>query len=117
MLNITLKQFKKNHLKKINQCLFFSFKTNGDKEIDNLINNFLFEKNSFVFESVEKGKIRGRYTIFGKKPEKIWEFSNNKSYQIKNGKKILLKAKPEKLIEKILEEFKDRRIKYFKSSL
>ena len=56
MLNITLKQFKKNHLKKINQCLFFSFKTNGDKEIDNLINNFLFEKNSFVFESVEKVK-------------------------------------------------------------
>ena len=40
MLNINLKQFKKNHLKKINQCLFFSFKTNGDKEIDNLINNY-----------------------------------------------------------------------------
>ena len=106
MLNINLKQFKKNHLKKINQCLFFSFKTNGDKEIDNLINNFLFEKNSFVFESVEKGKIRGRYTIFGKKPEKIWEFSNNKSYIYNKNKKITLKGRPKENIEKIIEQFK-----------
>ena len=102
MLNINLKQFKKNHLKKINQCLFFSFKTNGDKEIDNLINNFLFEKNSFVFESVEKGKIRGRYTIFGKKPEKIWEFNNNKSYIYNKNKKITLKGRPKENIEKII---------------
>ena len=45
----------------------------------NLIDNFLVEKNSFIFESVEKGKIKGRYTIFGKNPDKIWEFNNNQS--------------------------------------
>ena len=66
----------------------------------------MFEKNSFVFESVEKGKIRGRYTIFGKKPDKIWEFSNNKSYIYNKNKKITLKGRPKKNIEKIIEQFK-----------
>ena len=106
MLNINLKKFKKDHTKKRNQCLFFSFNTSGDKEINNLINNFLFEKNSFVFESVEKGKIRGRYTIFGKKPEKIWEFNNNKSYIYIKNKRILLKGNPKKNIERIIDQFK-----------
>ena len=72
----------------------------------NLIDNFLVEKNSFIFESVEKGKIKGRYTIFGKNPDKIWEFNNNNSYLIKDKKKIKLKGKPNQLIEKIIEEFK-----------
>ena len=54
----------------------------------NLIDNFLDEKNSFIFESVEKGKIKGRYTIFGKDPDKIWEFNNKKSYLIQKNKKI-----------------------------
>ena len=36
------------------------------KRVLNLIDNFLKEKNSFIFESVEKGKIRGRYTILEK---------------------------------------------------
>ena len=49
----------------------------------------LAEKNSFIFESVEKGKIKGRYTIFGKNPDKIWEFNNNNSYLIKNKKTTL----------------------------
>ena len=70
-----------------------------------MINNFLREKNSFVFESVEKGKIKGRYTIFGKNPDKIWEFNNNNSYIIKNNKRIKLKEKPENLIEKIIENY------------
>ena len=105
-INRSFKDFKFRHRNKKNQILFTSKKVKNDNEVINLIDNFLIEKNSFIFESVEKGKIKGRYTIFGKNPDKIWEFSNNKSYQINNGKKILLKAKPEKLIEKILEEFK-----------
>ena len=78
MLNINLKKFKSQYLKKKNQVLYYSIKTNGLKEIENLINNFLIEKDSFVFESVEKGFIKGRYTIFGKNPDKIWEFNDNK---------------------------------------
>ena len=72
MLNHSLNEFKKNHKKKKNQILYLVKNSNKEKEIENLINNFLIEKNSFVFESVEKGKIKGRYTIFGKKPDKIW---------------------------------------------
>ena len=66
MLNVKLDQFKSTYLKKKNQVLYYSINTSGVIEIENLINNFLNEKNSFVFESVEKGKIKGRYTIFGK---------------------------------------------------
>ena len=79
---------------------------NNNDEVINLINNFLLEKNSFVFESVEKGKIKGRYTIFGKNPDKIWEINNNNSYLIKDKKKVRLKEKPQKLIEDIIENFK-----------
>ncbi len=64
MLNIPFEKFQKIHKKKINQILYLSSNSDGNTEIDNLINNFLAEKNSFIFESVEKGKIRGRYTIF-----------------------------------------------------
>jgi len=106
IINRSFKEFKFRHRSKKNQIIFTSKKVKNDEEITNLIDNFLIEKNSFIFESVEKGKIKGRYTIFGKNPDKIWEFNNNNSYQIKNGKKITLKEKPEKLIEKIIEEFK-----------
>ena len=106
MLNIDLKLFKKNHKKSKNQVLYHAIKSNGLKEIENLINNFLNVRNSFVFESVEKGFIKGRYTIFGKNPDKIWEFNNNNSYLIKKNKKIKLKDKPKYLIEKIIEDFK-----------
>ncbi len=106
IINRSFKDFKFRHRSKQNQIIFTSKKVKNDDEVTNLIDNFLIEKNSFIFESVEKGKIKGRYTIFGKNPDKIWEFSNNNSYQIKNEKKIRLKEKPEKLIEKIIEEFK-----------
>ena len=106
MLNISLKQFKINHKKKLNQILYLSLDSDGSKEIINLINNFFTEKNAFVFESVEKGFIKGRYTIFGKNPDKIWEFNNNNSYLIQTNKKRKLNDKPDKLIEKIIEDFK-----------
>jgi len=106
MLNISLSRFKKLHKNKKNQVLYLSFKTEGIIEIKNLINNFLIEKNSFIFESVEKGVIRGRYTIFGKKPDKIWEFNKNFSYIFKNGKKFRIKGTPIHNIDKIIESFK-----------
>ena len=106
IVNRSFKDFKFRHRSKKNQIIFTSKKVKNDEEVINLIDNFLTERNSFIFESVEKGKIKGRYTIFGKNPDKIWEFNNKSSYQIKNGKKILLKEKPDRLIEKIIEEFK-----------
>ena len=105
-INRSFKDFKFRHRSNKNQIIYTSKKIKDDEEILNLIDNFLNEKNSFIFESVEKGKIKGRYTIFGKNPDKIWEFNNKNSYLIQNNKKIKLNDKPEKLIEKIIEEFK-----------
>ena len=106
IINRNFKDFKFRHRGKKNQIIYTSKKIKDDHEVLNLINNFLKEKNSFIFESVEKGKIKGRYTIFGKNPDKIWEFNNNNSYLIQNNKKKKLKDKPNQLIEKIIEEFK-----------
>ena len=105
-INRNFKDFKFRHRNRKNQIIYTSKKVKNDEEILNLIDNFLEEKNSFIFESVEKGKIKGRYTIFGKNPDKIWEFNNNTSYQIKKNKKIKLKDSPEKLIESIIEDFR-----------
>ena len=106
IINRSFKDFKFRHRSKKNQIIFTKKKVKNDEEVLNLIDNFLEEKNSFIFESVEKGKIKGRYTIFGKNPDKIWEFNNKSSYLIQKNTKIKLKEKPENLIEKIIEDFK-----------
>ena len=106
MLNRNFNDFKFQHKRKKNQILYVSKNTKNDREVLNLIDNFLTEKNSFIFESVEKGKVRGRYTIFGKNPDKIWEFNNKTSYLIINKTKKKIKGTPEKVIEKIIEDFK-----------
>ena len=106
MINRNFKDFKSIHEKKINQVIYSSIIVKNENFLINLINNFLSVKNSFVFESVEKGKIRGRYTIFGKDPDKIWEFNNNNAYSISSQKKRKISGSPEKIIEKIIENFR-----------
>ena len=105
IINRSFKEFKFRHRNKKNQIIYTSKKITNENEVLNLIDNFLKEKNSFIFESVEKGKIKGRYTIFGKNPDKVWEFNNKNSYLIKKNKKIKLNGRPEKLIEKIIQDF------------
>jgi len=106
IINRNFKDFKFQHKRNQNQVLFISEKIKSDQEILNLIDNFLTEKNSFIFESVEKGIIKGRYTIFGKNPDKIWEFNNKNSYLINKNKKKKIKGDPKKIIENIIENFK-----------
>jgi anthranilate synthase component I len=105
IINRSFKDFKFRHRSKKNQIIYASKKITNDKEVINLIDNFLNEKNSFIFESVEKGKIRGRYTIFGKNPDKIWEFNDENSYLISNNTKKRIKGKPKNVINKIIEDF------------
>ena len=76
-LNINLKNFKKNFREKKNQILFLSKNCKNYEKVENLFNFFLSEKDSFIFESVEKGKNRGRYTIIGLRPDKIWDIKKN----------------------------------------
>ena len=106
ILNRNFKDFKFRHKRNKNQIIYISEKVKDDREILNLIDNFLKEKNSFIFESVEKGKIKGRYTIFGKNPDKIWEFNNKNSFLIKNKIKKKISGRPDKIIENIIEDFK-----------
>ena len=105
MLNIKFEKFKKTHKKKINQVLYYELKSNNSREVENLINNFLQDKNSFIFESVEKGVIKGRYTIFGKNPDKIWEFNNENIYYLNKNKKKKIKGDPVKVINNIIKNF------------
>ena len=72
-INTNLKSFKRKHIKKNHQIIYHSEKFKNKFIIENLIDNFLKEKNSFVFESVEKGKIRGRYPtrILQNSPENV----------------------------------------------
>ena len=106
ILNRNFKDFKFQHKRNKNQVIYTTRKIYDDSEVLNLIDNFLNEKNSFIFESVEKGKIRGRYTIFGKNPDKIWEFNNKNSFLTKDNTKKKIKGTPDKIIEKIIEGFK-----------
>ena len=59
IINRSFKDFKFRHRSKKNQIIYTSLKVKNDGKVLNLIDNFLSEKNSFIFESVEKGKIKG----------------------------------------------------------
>ena len=106
MLSVNFDKFRSIHENNKSQAIYFALNSNSDFHINNLINNFLIEKNSFIFESVEKGKIRGRYTIFGKNPSAIWEFNGQKCIKISNNKIKIINGSPKENIEKIIEEFK-----------
>ncbi len=104
-LNTNLTNFKKKHKKKKNQIIFYKEKCRNKKTIENIIDNLLKNKNSFIFESVEKRRIRGRYTIIGSNPDKIWEFNKNKIYIIQNNKKKIIKENPYIFLKKLIENF------------
>ena len=66
----------------------------------------LTKHNSFIFESVEKGETRGRYTIIGYNAEKIWDFKKNTLKITNKGKVKNYKVKPLKYLNNLIEEFK-----------
>ncbi len=104
-INVALKEFKKKHKNNKNQIIYHETNCNNNGVIENIINNFLSKKNSFIFESVEKRRIRGRYTIIGSDPDKIWEFNKNKIYMINKDKKKVIKAVPYIFLKKLIENF------------
>tara|TARA_Y100000590_G_scaffold467912_1_gene648533 strand:- start:1072 stop:2541 length:1470 start_codon:yes stop_codon:yes gene_type:complete len=104
-VNINLADFKKRHKKNKNQIIFHKISCKNNKVIENIISNFLIKKNSFIFESVEKRRIRGRYTILGADPDKIWEFNKNKIFIIKNNKKKFINKSPYFYLKKLIEKF------------
>jgi len=104
-INTNLSHFKKKHKNQKNQIIFHTKSCKNNKTVDNIINNFLKNKNTFIFESVEKRRIRGRYTIFGADPDKIWEFKKRKIYIIENNRRKLIKKSPYLFLKKLIESF------------
>tara|TARA_Y100000590_G_scaffold465965_1_gene639828 strand:+ start:824 stop:2287 length:1464 start_codon:yes stop_codon:yes gene_type:complete len=104
-ININLLNFKKKHKSKKNQIIFHKTECKNNKIIENVINNFLVKKNSFIFESVEKRRFRGRYTIIGANPDKIWEFNQNKIHVIEKNRKKRIKGPPYPFLKKLIENF------------
>ncbi len=105
-LNIKFKKFKENHLKKKDQILFYSKNCKDYKKIENLFRFLLTEKDSFIFESVEKGKIKGRYTIIGLNPDKIWNINNNKISITTEKKEKVIKSDPLIYLKNLTNKFK-----------
>ena len=104
-INTSFTEFKKNHSKKKNQVLFKSRSCKEYYKVENLFRFLLAEKNSFIFESVEKGKIKGRYTIIGLNPDKIWDVSKNTVTINSLGRKTKIKANPLIYINKLIKNF------------
>lgn len=102
---ISQKKIEFNKFKKKNKfsITYIIEKNTPINKIDILINNVLRKKNSFIFESVEKAKTRGRYTIFGFKPDLTLKIINKKIFL--NNKKIKKKLEPKLFLEKFIKDF------------
>ena len=105
-LSTNLERFKKLHKKKFNQTIHFSIRCKNYKFIENLYKFILVKKNSFIFESVEKGKVRGRYTIIGFNPDKIINIKNNKIIEDNFNRKKLIKQNILNYLNKLFKNFK-----------
>ena len=105
-INISFKEFKINHSKKKHQILFRARSCKEYYKVENLFKFLLAEKNSFIFESVEKGKIKGRYTIIGLNPDKVFDINKNIITLNEKGKKTKIKSNPLKYINKLIKKFK-----------
>ncbi|MDC3232636.1 chorismate-binding protein, partial [Pelagibacteraceae bacterium] len=104
-INTSFNEFKKNHSKKKHQILFRTRTCREYYKVENLFKLLLAEKNSFIFESVEKGSIKGRYTIIGLNPDKIWDINKNTISLNSSGKITKIKANPLKFINKLIKDF------------
>ena len=105
-LSIGLKKFKKLHKAKFNQSIHISLKCKNYAFVENLYKFILVQKNSFIFESVEKGKIRGRYTIIGFNPDKILNIKKNVIVEDDLKKKKIIKKNILKYLNNLFKNFK-----------
>ncbi len=105
-LSTSLNNFKKNHKKKNSQTIYFAENCKDYTFVENLYKFILTQKNSFIFESVEKGKIRGRYTIIGYNPDKIYNITKNKVTIDSFKKKKIIKTNTLHYLNSLVKNFK-----------
>ncbi len=105
-LSTSLNNFKKIHKKRNNQTIYYSENCKDYKFIENLYKFILVKKNSFIFESVERGKIRGRYTIIGFNPDKVFNIGKNKVIIDNFKKKKIIKTNTLHYLNDLIKNFK-----------
>ncbi len=105
-LSSSLSDFTKLHKKKINQTIYHSYSCKHYSFVENLYKFILIKKNSFIFESIEKGIIRGRYTIIGFNPDRIYNIKNNKITIDNFKKKKIIKENVLTFLNNLLKNFK-----------
>ena len=105
-LKTSLNKFKRLHKSNQNQSIFFSQKCTNYTFVENLYKFILVKKNSFIFESVERGEVRGRYTIIGYNPDKIFNFQKNKVVIDNFIKKKILKTNTLDFLNDLIKNFK-----------
>ena len=88
------KSFQKNYNSGKKQLLHLSFAADIHTPVSALL-KLKKEKYIFLFESVEKGSQKGRYSVIGLHPDLIWECKNNictfQDFNYSKKKKILKK--------------------------
>ncbi|MDB9761158.1 anthranilate synthase component I [Pelagibacteraceae bacterium] len=107
-LNISFSSFEKNHKSKKDQLIFKVKSCKDYRQVENIFNFILVEKNSFIFESVEKGTVRGRYTIVGLNPDKIWDINKSVITEKFEGKKRIIKQKPLYFLNNLIDNFNSK---------
>ena len=105
-INTSFSKFKKLHKSGHNQNIVYSKKCKNYNYVENIYKFILVKKNSFIFESVEKGTIRGRYTIIGFNPDKIYNIKKNQIIEDNFKKKKLIKKNVLKYLNELLKNFK-----------
>ena len=107
-LNISFSSFKVKHKLKKDQIIYKVKNCKDYKQVENIFNFLLVEKNSFIFESVEKGTVRGRYTIVGLKPDKIWDINKNIITEKFEGKRKIIRQKPLNFLNNLIHNFNSK---------
>jgi len=106
MIFSTYNEFKEN-LKKKKFAQIYAIKNKPKLQtIERIIELVSLSKDGFIFESVEKVKIRGRYTIFGFNPDLVIETNNNQIIQNISNKKKIIKRNPYDYLNKLINNFR-----------
>ena len=74
------KDFEKNYKNGINQLVYCRLAADLDTPVSLMMKLTNEEDNSFILESVTGGEIRGRYSIIGMRPDKIWKCLGNENF-------------------------------------
>ena len=102
------REFIEKYNKKIPQIISEQFIADTDTPVSALLKISNNQKYSFLLESVEGGKQRGRYSLLGCEPDLIWKVNKNGKVKIKTNSlylnnKINLNLNPIRSLKNILQ--------------